>query len=107
METRYTADIEGFLTHVLRNRNAGRPQPIRGSREGNRLRTVPVVDHCYTFVYNLHKECTSLEVETSIKEVLDDDDVTVFKPQLKRTDSSAFITLACKKKKQEYFYIFS
>ena len=34
---RYTADSEDFLTSVPRNRNAGRPQPIRGSRQGNRL----------------------------------------------------------------------
>ena len=97
---RYTADSEGFLTRVPRNRNVGRPQPTRGSRTGNRLRTVPVDDRCHTFVYNLHKECTALEVEAHIKEVLDDDDVTVIKPQLKRTDSSGFI-VSCNRRHRD------
>ena len=62
----------------------------KGSHEGIRLRTFPVVDRCYIFVYILHKECTALEVESYIKEELDDDDVTVIKRPLKRTDSSGF-----------------
>ena len=64
---RYIADSEGFLTCVPRNRNEGRPQPIRGSRAGNMLPTVPVPNRCHIFVYNLHKVCTALEIEAYIK----------------------------------------
>ena len=87
----HTADREGFLTRFPRKGIAGRPQSIPGFCKGIRLRTVSIEDRCHAFVYNLHKECTALEVEAYIKEVLDDDDVTVIKPQLKRTYSSGFI----------------
>ena len=63
---RYAADSEAFLTRVPRNKNTVWPQPIRGSREGNRLRSVPVDDRCHTFVYNLHKEYTPFKVEAYI-----------------------------------------
>ena len=82
-----------------RNRNAGRTQLIRGSREGNRLRTVPVDDRCHTFVYNLHKKCTALEIEVYIREVSDSYVLDVIKPQLNRTDNSR-VFVSCNSRHQ-------
>ena len=73
---------------------------MRGSREGNRLRTAPVNDRCYVWVYNLHVDCTATEIEAYIKDILDDDDVNVEKPQLRRTDSSAFI-VTCQRRHRD------
>ena len=42
-------------------------------------------------MYNLPVDCTAAELESYVKEMLDDDEIQVEKLQLKRTDSSEFI----------------
>ena len=91
---RYISDSEGFLSRAPRMRLNRRPKPIRGSREGNKLRVSPAATLCHIWLSNLHVECSEDEVRDYVRELTGDDSVAVEKPQLKRTDSSAFIVTA-------------
>ena len=90
---RYTRDDEGFLTRIPRRRAS----PTRGSRQGSTLRVAPFASRCFVWVYNLHIETTAEEVKTYVGELLEDQDVKVEQPTLKRTDSAAFM-VSCQKK---------
>ena len=84
---------DGFTTvnSRLRRRRTSRREPVMGTKQGNRLRVASSARRCHVWVYNLHVDCTAAELESYIKEMLDDDEIQVEKLQLKRTDSSAFI----------------
>ena len=95
---RFYRDQDGFMTRAPRNRN--RPESLRGTKQGNKLRVAPSASRCHMWVYNLHVDYTAAELEAYVKEILEDEDVTVNKPQLRRTDSSAFVVV-CQRRHYE------
>ena len=90
---------QGFLTRIPR-RTLQRRNAVKGARKGSQLRVALSAAKSFLWVYNLHTECTAAEVEAYVKELIEDDDVTVEKSKLKRTESSAFI-VTCKRRHQD------
>ena len=94
-----TRDEERFLTRILRRR-IQRRNAVKGARGSPKLRVALSAAKFFLWVYNLHTECTAAEAESHVKELIEDDDVTVKKLTLKRTESSAFI-VTCKRRHQD------
>ena len=82
------ADGDGFTMQVSRRQKR---RAVRGNREGNRLRLAPAATVCHLWVYNLHADCSAEELKAYVAEIIEDDEIKVEKPVLKRTDSSAFV----------------
>ena len=68
-----------------------------GSRAENKLRIAPAATRCNMWVYNPHVDCTVVGMESYVKKIIENDEVYVEKPELKRTGSSAFIVTCARR----------
>ena len=93
---RFIQDEDGFITRVKKRKNnyQNLNPPVKGTRKGTTLRIAPASTKCQVFVYNLHPDYSAEEMECYVKSFLNDSEVTVTKPALKRTDSTAFVVTA-------------